>query len=192
LPLRALASDYSRFAAGTDELHNCGETRSELVRLAVAEVLRTTPALRRDLHRVGAFHTPDTCRSAPLDRTSWGTAARRASLSLATLAEAPARYGGPQGYQPHQCVRSVRRDDARIDRPGPVPSGQDELRRSRLGRSGSTARLPQIVRRGRDRRRSFRRHPHIGIARLAELVAAECGAPEPDFCKRYEEKPDPV
>ena len=42
---------------------------------------------------------------------------------------------------------------------------------------------------GRDRRRSFRRHPHVGIAHLAESVAAECGVLEPDFCKRYEEKP---
>ena len=49
--------------------------------------------------------------------------------------------------------------------------------------------LLPIVRWGSDRRRSFRRHPHVGIAHLAESVAAECGVLEPDFCKRYEEKP---
>ncbi len=46
-----------------------------------------------------------------------------------------------------------------------------------------------VVRWGRDRRGSFRRHPHVGIAHLAESVAAECGVLEPDFCKRYEGKP---
>jgi hypothetical protein len=29
----------------------------------------------------------------------------------------------------------------------------------------------------RGRHRSFRRHPHVGIAHLAESVAAECGRP---------------
>jgi hypothetical protein len=46
------------------------------------------------------------------------------SLPLATFAEVPARYGRPQGYRPHQCVRSVHRDDARIDRPGHLPAGR--------------------------------------------------------------------
>jgi hypothetical protein len=40
--------------------------------------------------------------------------------------------------------------------------------------------LLQVVRWGRDRRRSFRRHAHVGIEHLAESVAAECGVPEPD------------
>ena len=49
--------------------------------------------------------------------------------------------------------------------------------------------LMLVVRWGRDRRRSFRRHPHVAIEHLAESVAAECGVPEPDFRNRYEEKP---
>jgi hypothetical protein len=48
--------------------------------------------------------------------------------------------------------------------------------------------LPLVVRWGSDRRRRFRRHPHVGIAHLAESVAAECGVLEPDFRNRYEEK----
>ena len=47
----------------------------------------------------------------------------------------------------------------------------------------------RFVRWGRDRRRSFRRHPHVGIEHLAESVAAECGVLQPDFRNRYEEKP---
>ncbi len=46
-----------------------------------------------------------------------------------------------------------------------------------------------VVRWGSDRCRRFRRHPHVGIAHLAESVAAECGVLEPDFRNRYEEKP---
>ena len=53
---------------------------------------------------------------------------------------------------------------------------------------GVTA-LSRLVRWGRERCRRFRRHPHVGIAHLAESVAAECGVLEPDFWKRYEEKP---
>ena len=45
-----------------------------------------------------------------------------------------------------------------------------------------------LVRWGSDRRRSFGRHPHVGIAHLAESVAAEGGL-KPDFRNRYEEKP---
>jgi hypothetical protein len=55
-----------------------------------------------------------------------------------------------------------------------------------LGRCGSVL---VLVRWGRDRHRSFRRHPHVGIAHIAETVAAECGVLEPDFRNRYEEKP---
>ena len=36
---------------------------------------------------------------------------------------------------------------------------------------------------------SFRRHPHVGIAHLAESVAGECGVLEPAFRNRYEGKP---
>jgi hypothetical protein len=54
-----------------------------------------------------------------------------------------------------------------------------------VGRSA----VPHLVRWGRDRRRSFRRHPYVGIEHLAESVAAECGVLEPDFRNRYEEKP---
>ena len=73
-------------------------------------------------------------------------------------------------------------------------TNRDTVGQRTPGKIAPLRKLPTVfptatVRWGSDRRRCFRHRPHVGIAHLAESLAAEGGVLEPDFRNRYEEKP---
>jgi hypothetical protein len=104
-------------------------------------------------------------------------------VARATRIPSPAIVAVSRAARPVSLLVALARAIAQLAAP------PDDYRHSRSGVSEGLRRLLRIVRWGRDRRRSFRRHPHVGTEHLAESVAAECGVLEPDFRNRYEEKP---
>jgi hypothetical protein len=119
----------------------------------VAHRRRIGPPLIGALTKVGKLQAPKRSRSRRHRHCrSWRDAATRSALptSLPPGANEQSTAGRADGAR----RQAASAPPARPGTPATVDDavGLDALRRSRLGRSGSTAGLPQIVHRGRDRR----------------------------------------